>query len=243
MIDVPRYEGLGSWNCLIRTNGRKHPTQNILTGLYLQCTLFFKVHCFMIRGDIMQEDNPNPSDVIQTAQLRQQHKIIRMQISYWLFFGILWLFASVANLLLANAHYSYLTLIPWLLFSGFMFFQPYLIPSAKGRAGLTSSREIQSIWNFCIAGIWISGLLLPASKILPGQFEIPLVLWWISIGTYATGVLSKSPNLRYVGFLWFLGGTAAFYLTIKEQWILLIGVGVMSSMSAVLMLSRKLQAL
>ncbi|OCX68277.1 hypothetical protein A6M27_08380 [Acidithiobacillus thiooxidans] len=191
----------------------------------------------------MQEDNPNPSDVIQTAQLRQQHKIIRMQIIYWLFFGILWLSASVANLLLENAHYSYLTLVPWLFFTGFMLLQQYLIPPAKGSAGLTSSREIHSIWNFCIAGIWISGLLLPASKVLPGQFEIPLVLWWISIGYYATAVLSKSANFRYIGSLWFLGGTAAFYLSIKEQWILLIGIGAMSSASAILMLSRRLKAL
>lgn len=202
----------------------------------------FRAYCLRIRVSIMQEDSPNPSDVIQTAQLRQQNKIIRIQISYWLLFGFLWLSASVANLLLENAHYSYLTIAPWLFFTGFMLLQQYLTPPAKGSAGLKSSREIHSIWNFCIAGIWISGLLLPASKVLPGQFEIPLVLWWISIGYYATGVLSKSPNFRYVGFLWFLGGTAAFYLTIKEQWILLIGIGIISSMSAVLMLSRKLKA-
>lgn len=184
----------------------------------------------------------HPGELVQETRLRQQHKVRRRLIGNWLVFGCLWLAAGVLSLLLANSPYSSLGFLPWLIFTVAMLFRGYWLPAHDGQVGLSNHQAIRSIWKVCIAGIWISGLLLPASHVLPGKFVLPLILWWISIGFYATGVLSKTSVVQYIGLFWFVAATVAYYLTPMAQGGLLLGLGVASSLAAILALSRKRKA-
>lgn len=191
----------------------------------------------------MAESFPkHPGELVRETQLRQQHKIRRRLMVNWLVFGGLWLLAGGLWLFLESSHYPYLGFLPWLLFTVAILFRPYWLPAQDGQVGLSNHQAIRSIWNICIAGIWISGLLLPVTRVLPGRFALPLIFWWIGVGFYASGVLAKRHIVRYIGVLWLLGGTLAFYLAPGEQSILLLGMGVAASMVAILSLSGKRKA-
>lgn len=188
----------------------------------------------------MVDDLPrHPDELVQETRLRQQHKIRRRLMVNWMVFGGLWLAAGALWLFLENSNYPYLGFLPWLLFTLTMLFRPYWLPAHDGQVGLSNHQAIRSIWKVCIASIWISGLLLPATRVLPGHFVLPLILWWISIGFYATGVLSKTSVVQYIGLFWFVAATVAYYLTPMAQGCLLLGLGVASSLAAILALSRK----
>lgn len=90
-----------------------------------------------------------------------------------------------------------------------------------------STRVARRLWGVLAVAIWGMALLGGMSGSVEPAAVLPIVALMIGIGMAATGALFRADLFTWAGWLWLVGGLAAFFVAFEFQLLIFAGLDVL----------------